>query len=533
MQRVYTLLVFLWTATSLFASHNIDSLFMVLDRTIDSAAYFNKQREDHIVLLKEKLSENHNPSRHIDLLDSLFHQYISYQSDSAMDYLHRCIVASEQLGSETHNPAYYRVRLAQQYLQSGNYFDAMTLLDSINPASLSQAHRYYYYRSRSSVYHEIAMQTRDEQRKKNALAQWSSCKDSILAYKNTDSDIYMQVLEERLREEKKYDESLRINDIRLQRFPPAIRRYAIVASYRYHTLKQMGAPRDEQLFWLTESAISDVRNAIRNQTSLWELANILSQEGNLDRSCKYISFSWDCATEFHSQARTKQISPILSTINVKYREQLQDSARRLKYGIWIVTLISILLLVSLYYIVREHRRLRQAKLLIDQKNEELSAAVNALHQSNKKKERYIGYFLELCSVYLDKLESFRLNALRKAQQGKLVEYLSNQKIMALKETDLQSLIQCFDDAFLELFPTFVEQFNAMLLPEARITPPNSQALTSELRVFALIRLGINDSAKIAEFLNYSIRTIYNYRAKINKSLLIPKEDFERRLMAIV
>lgn len=199
---------------------------------------------------------------------------------------------------------------------------------------------------------------------------------------------------------------------------------------------------------------------------------------------------------------------------------------------WILALISILLLVSLYYVVKEHRRLKQAKHVIDKNNEDLSVAVNALAESNRKKERYIGYFLELCSVYIDKLESFRLNVLRKAQHGQLVEYLSNQKIMALKEVDQESLIKCFDDAFLELFPTFVEQFNAMLRPDSQIIPPNGQSLTSELRVFALIRLGIDDSAKIAEFLNYSIRTIYNYRTKINKLLVIPKDEFEKRLMQI-
>lgn len=533
MHRFLSLLVLICTVPSAFASYNIDSLFMVLDRAIDSAAVFNKQREDNIIHLKEVLADNRDPSYHIDLLDSLFHQYISYQSDSAMVYLHHCIEASEQLGSKSHNPAYYRVRLAQQYSQSGNYYDASDLLESIDPESLYPSQKNYYYRTRSNVSLEIANQTQNERLRLNGLKTWQAYKDSILACNNTNSDIYLQTLEERLRDEKKYEESLHINDLRLQKYPKPLRRYAIVASCRYQTHKQMNSPREEQLFWLTESAICDVRNAIKNQSSLWELADILSHEGDLDRSCRYISFSWDCATEFHSHARTKQISPILNTINVKYREDIQKYAQSLKAGIWIVTLFSILLLVLLYYVIKEHLRLKQAKKTIDKKNKDLSEAVSALDESNHKKERYIGYFLELCSVYLDKLESFRLNVLRKAQHGQLAEYLSNQKIMALKEADQESLVGCFDDAFLELFPTFVEQFNAMLRPDSQIIPPNGHSLTSELRVFALIRLGVDDSAKIAEFLNYSIRTIYNYRAKVNKLLIIPKEEFETRLMAIV
>lgn len=532
MRRYLSLLLFLWTAPSAFAGYNIDSLFMVLDRTIDSAAYFIKQREDHIMDLKEILVNTREPNLRVNLLDSLFHQYISYQSDSAMVFLHHCIESSDRTAGKEHNQEYYRVRLAQQYLQSGNYHDAEILLDSIDIGKLHELEKKYFFRTRSNVSFEIANQTKIENIKLQELEVWRAFKDSIFVNKNYDSDIYLQSLEERLRDEKKFEESLHINDLRLQTYSKPLRRFAIVASCRYQTLKRMNSPREEQLYWLTESAISDVRNAIMNQTSLWELADILSREGDLDRSCRYISFSWDCATEFHSYARTKQISPILNTINVRYREELQKFARSLTVGMWILALISILLLVSLYYVVREHRRLKQAKHVIDKKNEDLSAAVNALDESNHKKERYIGYFLELCSVYIDKLESFRLNVLRKAQHGQLVEYLSNQKIMALKEADQESLIKCFDDAFLELFPTFVEQFNAMLRPDSQIFPPNGQSLTSELRVFALIRLGIDDSAKIAEFLNYSIRTIYNYRTKINKLLVIPKDEFEKRLMQI-
>lgn len=513
------------------AQYNIDSLSMVLDRTIDSAAVFIGQREDHIRQLKMQRAARHNKSQEVELLDSLFHQYVSYQSDSAMTYLLQCIDAARQ--TEQHNPEYYKVRLAQQYSQSGHYYDAAELLDQIEPSMLSESHKLFYFRAMSNVQNEIAGQTKNDARRAKALELGRAYRDSILATQNYKSDIFLQMLEEQLRAEKEYEKSLEINDLRLQRYYSPLRRYAIVASCRYQTCKQMQASRQEQLYWLTESAINDVRYAIMNQSSLWELADILSREGDLTRSYKYISFSWDCATHFHSQARTKQISPILNTINLKYQEKIQDFSRRLQIGMWILCVLLVALLVLLYYVIMEHQRLKSAKQEIDKKNEDLSYAVRALDESNHKKERYIGYFLELCSVYIDKLASFRTNVLRKAQQGQLVEYLSNQKLQALKESDQESLIEYFDHAFLELFPTFVEQFNAMLQPDARFVPARGELLTSELRVFALIRLGIDDSAKIAEFLNYSIRTIYNYRAKVNKLLIIPREEFERRLMKIV
>lgn len=532
MRRLLTLIMLLPCLHCWAAPYNVDSLFMVLDRTIDSAAVFISQRETRIQDLKEKLVLNQDQSHEVELLDNLFHQYVSYQSDSAMSYLLRSIEAAQHTAQ--HNPEYYKVRLVQQYSQSGLFFDAAELLSEIDPNKLSDAQKLYYYRSMSKVQFEIAGQTKDETRRAQAMAIGNAYRDSLLLSQDHDNYIYLQTLEKKYREDKDYQKALEINDIQMSQFPKPQRRYAIVASSRYQTYKEMKAPLDQQLYWLTESAIYDVRHAIMNQAALWELADILSREGDLNRSYKYICFSWDCATHFRSQVRTKQISPILSTINLQYQEKIREFSNRLAIGMWVLVLLVLLLLVLFYYLFKEHQNLKIAKHEIDEKNRNLSRVVKALDESNHKKEQYIGHFLQLCSAYIDKLESFRTNVLRKAQHGQLVEYLSTQRLQEQKEADQESLIEHFDHAFLELFPTFVEQFNAMLQPEARVVPARGeQLLTPQLRVFALIRLGIDDSAKISEFLNYSIRTIYNYRAKVNKQLIVPKVEFEQRLMAIV
>lgn len=159
------------------------------------------------------------------------------------------------------------------------------------------------------------------------------------------------------------------------------------------------------------------------------------------------------------------------------------------------------------------RRLAAARNSLECANEQLQL-------SNRIKEEYIGRFLNLCSTYIDRLSTCRRSAVRNG--GRQEAWSADQ----LKETELKELYTNFDEAFLKIFPDFIEQFNALLLPEERIVPKAGELLNTELRIFALIRLGIYDSAAIAKFLNYSVNTIYNYRAKVKGKARCPREDFE-------
>jgi hypothetical protein len=105
-------------------------------------------------------------------------------------------------------------------------------------------------------------------------------------------------------------------------------------------------------------------------------------------------------------------------------------------------------------------------------------------------------------------------------------------MQSLKEQDLTDLFRNFDHAFLCLVPNFIEEFNKLLKPEARMVPDKDELLNTELRLFALIRLGVEDSSKIAEFLHYSVNTIYNYRAKVKNASIISRDDFEKRVKEI-
>ena len=174
-----------------------------------------------------------------------------------------------------------------------------------------------------------------------------------------------------------------------------------------------------------------------------------------------------------------------------------------------------------------NEELKSANEQLSEKNAQFSVLNSQLSESNRVKEEYIGRFMSLCSQYIDKLDNYRKMVNKKMKNKELEDLFRLSKSTELKEKELEELYENFDTVFLHLFPNFVDDFNALLAPEAQVRPKEENRLTTEMRIFALIRLGIEDSSKIAEFLHYSVNTIYNYRARIKNGALGNREHFER------
>ena len=208
--------------------------------------------------------------------------------------------------------------------------------------------------------------------------------------------------------------------------------------------------------------------------------------------------------------------------------------------------LALLLAVAVMYVILQMRRLRVARHDLHESNKslktlniQLQQTVEKLHESNsllsesnRMKEVYMGNFLTLCSDYIKKMENFRSIAIKKHKSGQLMEYLSSKKLLEMKSRDFEELMGNFDNAFLTILPSFIDEFNALLKPEGRVIPSKEKSLTTELRIFALIRLGITDSSKIAEFLNYSVHTIYNYRSTVKNAAIGSREEFEMAVKQI-
>ena len=246
------------------------------------------------------------------------------------------------------------------------------------------------------------------------------------------------------------------------------------------------------------------------------------------------------------QFRTLLMSEVYSIINTVYLEKEAKRKTELQLYLLCISLLSAFLLVAIIYVYKQMKkvsRIRGELFITSQKLAELNKDItetnnqlqerNAqLSESNHIKEEYIAHFFSLCSTYINKLENYRIILNKKATAKQFDEIYKMLKSTTLVDNELEELYKNFDVIFLNLYPTFVKDFNALLIKEEQIVLKQGELLNTELRIFALIRLGITDSVKIAAFLRYSLSTIYNYRTRARNKAAVSRNDFEEMVMKI-
>ena len=530
------------------AGADLDSLYRCLDKAIVASPRYVEQREHRIDSLRRELAKARDRSERYERTFALYREYKSYMNDSAVACLKRCI----GLAAGRTEEVCCRSLLAFQCSTTGMYAESLEILSHTDTAGVGREALGEYYLAYGHVYGELAYYGSIPEMCRSYTSRQAEYMRLALETLDPDDDRCMQLSEMQCYARQKYDEALRVNDRRMERVGRGSHGYAIVAFYRYMDYKQMGR-MDEAKFWLAEAALSDVRNAVMDQAALWELANLLNQEGQLARSYDYIGFAWDSARRFGTRMRNWQMSPILQTIDKNYQDETERSNMMLRVMIGIVSVMAVMLLGLLFYMKRQHGRLaaahrelsrkseqlsqlngslREANARLDEANRQMQKTVAMLHEQTKVKEEYIGRFMRLCSLYIDKNDAFRKQVNKMLKNREYEQLYRLTKSEELKNKELDEFSAQFDTAFLNLFPNFVEDFNALLRPEERITVTDKGRLNTGLRIFALIRLGIDDSSKIAEFLHYSVNTIYNYRARIKNGAADGRGSFESRVKKI-
>lgn len=523
---------------SMAQGENEQQLFQQLDDAIAHSATYQQKKETEIATLKQMRAKSDT-----EIAYKLYEEYKSYRSDSALHYLSQCIHIAEKNGQKGLQ-AHYQSLLALQYSVMGLFTESITTLQKINPHDLSAENKGDYYVAYNHVYGELGFANKDIDKdlSQSYYKKADAYRDSIFATFPPDSEIYLQKQETLFTSQQKYKQALTINDKRMALCLPGSHEYGIVAYYRFLIYRNLGKKAKARQ-WLIRSAICDVKNAVTDQASLWNLAALLGQEGDLERAYRYINYSWDSAKTFGTQIRSWQISPILSNIDSKYQHLQQQTNRRLLIFFIIVSIMAIALAALTIYINKQktfvtsaRNQLKDINTQLEHLNHELSAANeklktsnNKLYESNSLKEEYIGQFFGACSLYIDKMDKLRKDVNKLVKNREYADLYDMTKSTEMKERELEELYTNFDRVFLHLFPNFVDNLNELLKPDSQIKLTDPNKLTAIIRVFALIRLGIDDSVKIAEFLHYALNTIYNYRAKLRNAALGNRQDFEKKV----
>ena len=282
-------------------------------------------------------------------------------------------------------------------------------------------------------------------------------------------------------------------------------------------IKHAEGIEDEAAYYLALSAISDIKSSVKENTALQKLALYLYLQGDIDHAYQYISASLADAVFCNARLRTNEVSRLMPLIDGAYKVQLDAKQHNLMIAVIIVSLLSVGMIVAIVMILKQMRRLHQVRL--------------HLRNANSIKDEYIGHFLELCSIYIDRLDNFCKVVVRKITAGQAEELVKLTKSSKFAEDQHKLFYENFDSAFLHIYPTFIDEFNALLQPEERIEVKEPGKLTTELRIFAFLRMGVDDSAKVARFLHYSVNTIYEYRNKV-KNKAIDRTNFEADVMKI-
>ena len=409
----------------------------------------------------------------------------------------------------------------------GMYNEALEQLRQINPQALELGPLNYYYRTFRAYYGWVADYTTNAEEKQKYLEKTDVYRDSILATarQGVDRDI---ILAKKYMVAGKPDSSLVILNGLLKKNPDERQK-----AYIYYTLSEVydvTEDMDKQIYYLALTAVVDLQSATKEYASLQKLAQLMYEKGDIDRAYKYLNCSMEDAVSCNARLRFIEVTQFFPIIDKAYKLKEQRERQISRALLISVSLLSLFLIAAIFYLYRWMKKLSAMRRDLSQANKRLTDVNDELEQTGKIKEVYIARYLDRCVIYLDKLELYRRSLAKMAMASRIDDLFKAIKSEQFIRDERKDFYNEFDKSFLELFPHFIASFNKLLIEEGRIYPKSGELLTTELRIFALIRLGVTDSNKIAHFLGYSLATIYNYRSKIRNKAIGDKEQFEHDVM---
>lgn len=520
---------------------------VTLDSAIDARHQTMVTKEHKLSALKVKAHKAKDEQDRLRLLDKIFDEYLTYRYDSALAYINQCLTLSKKLS----NKEYYNksvINYALLDVRRGFFDKASAYLNSLDVDRLSKPLRFQYYNA--SYWLNMNLKDFVSESKEKAMYRKLMEKSARFAYASAEAGsanyYYMKgeilaLFDLKLKAAiEAYKKVLKLVPLRSKLYASSA--YAIAENYKnLHNINMY-----EQ--WITKAAISDMLAPLKENFALQELAMHLFEKdnNNVERATKYIYCSMDDAQFFNSQVNIINISKKFPVILSAYTNRINIQRRNLLYGLLALIVLAFFVIAALFYIRKQrnmlHDRWEELRLrddglrqqhdevtrkndLLEIQSDKLLALNNQLIDVNGKREILAKVFIELCASYIDKFKKYQILVQRKIRANQVKELLSTVSSSRLSEEDAATFIIRFDKAFLELYPTFVDDFNTLLLPENRITLKEPNTLTSELRIFALIHLGVTDSIEIADLLFLTPRTIYNYRS-VMKNKAINKDTFD-------
>lgn len=522
-----------------------------LDSLIDRKDDFERKKLSRISELRNRGSHAVTLTEKYVFADMMFDEYLTFKADSAAKYIDRCISLAAELGNREWE-AESKINKAEMLTGTGLLREAEDVMLSIDYYSLPENLKVAYFGQMIYLYGHLGFYAGGEGNiyfdKERAY------KDSIMHVVTPGHPDYLWYKAGNVSGTGRNDAAL-ISALK-KRVDSSCHdsRQDAKEAYILAKLYEQNGDGENAVRYMAISAIADVRIANAEIASLEELAQLVFNggKGDVDRAYSYVNYSMNKALTYPNRARAIGITRILDQVNAAYQDRARQQHRRSVGAFALVCVLALVLISSLVTIIFQNRRLRQQGIRLDAANKslnenvrELSAAHRQLNEANVQlknlnedlrqkndelneasyvKEEYLGYLFSVCSGYIGKLEDFRQSIYAKAVSKKYKEIVEETQADMMK-SELKEFYHSFDTIFLNIYPDFIHDFNSLLQEDKRIVPKDGELLNTELRIYALVRLGITDSVKIAEFLHCSPQTVYNNRFRVRNKAIIDKKDF--------
>lgn len=510
-----------------------------LDAAISLRDNYSQLKERRIALKRAALdSEDLSYEERQTIIESLVDEYTKYQLDSTLVWLERATDIATRAG-DSRRASSLRLRRVELYSTAGFYSEAAALLHSIDTLRMSPEERRQYYRAAHAYHREVREYSADSHTQARSK-QWEEYYIDRLIATESDTLAKHKLLCTKYSNISYWEGMSHELDIILPTLSPVEQEFAL---YSYLKALSVGDDRgtsEDYMTHLARSARADMLSLTNDHASLCMLSEILFHKGEIKRAFEYIQIAMEDATFYNSRLRPWQVATLLPVIENSYSHEMELQSRNIFATIAVISLLLVALVVVLIAKNRQNRQMRQTKTQLEEMNAKLSEYVAKLSEQNKiehslaaelseanaVKEQYIGLFLVICSNYIDLLKSYHNNVRKRLSQGAIDTLQKEIKTSTIINDAEEEFYANFDNAFLSLYPNFVEQFNALLKEDQQIVLKNPRRLNTELRIFALIKLGITDSSRIASLLRYSVNTIYNYRAGVKNKAIVERNNFE-------
>lgn len=516
--------------------NDISRLYDTIDSLIENRKDLFVEKEIRLKVLKDDLQRSTSEDQLFKINERIYDEYMAYDFDSAYYYINKNVERQRALGDADRFAA-SAVRMAHILAVSGIFNNARLLLNEVRVQNVSTENKINYYEQQSELNLFRSEMANFTPLFPAYIDSMQHYRQKILEIAPHDSYNYIFNLATYTCEQGEVDQAIKMLEDYLPQLRQGERHYSVITSTLAYFYTHKNQPETREKYLLL-SAISDLRGCILENNSLRELSIILLDRQEYKKAYNYIQLASADAKRYGSRLRSLQVARLTPLITEAYDAERAHTQRRTNILLVVLSVITLLLVVAIIFVlflIRKRRavmeKIHAMNLELERRNAVIEKANNEMKESNRIKDEYIGRFLELSSNYIQRGEERAKLLNRLARDKKMAELYAELKSTASLNESVRLFYQNFDTAFLNIYPNFIKEVNCLMADGKHFEVDEAHKLTTELRILALIRLGINDNQKIADILRSSITTIYTYRSKL-KARARSKDSFEDEIRII-